>query len=68
MVDRDIANVGTGDRNSLIAPLIIPVATEISALKKAFAFADDVVTNSYYTFYQFWIDTVGYHPFLDYGK
>lgn len=39
--------------------------TEISALKKAFA--EDLVTQNYADFCQFWQDTMGWHPFLD-GK
>jgi len=37
---------------------------EISELKKAFA--EDVVTQTYDTFCKFWIDVLGWHPFLDY--
>lgn len=36
---------------------------EIQALKVAFA--EDVVTQSYELFCDFWVDTLGYHPFLD---
>ena len=38
-------------------------ATEITALKKAFA--DDRVTQNYNDFCNFWSDTLGFHPFLD---
>jgi hypothetical protein len=38
-------------------------ATEISALKQAYA--EDKVTQSYEAFTQFWLDTLGWHPFLD---
>lgn len=38
-------------------------ATEISALKKAFA--DDRVTQNYNDFCNFWQETLGFHPFLD---
>jgi hypothetical protein len=38
-------------------------ANEIVAFKKAFA--EDKVTQSYQDFIQFWVDTLGYHPFLD---
>lgn len=38
-------------------------ANEISALKKAFA--EDIVTNNYADFCNFWYDTLGWHPFLD---
>lgn len=39
---------------------------EITALKKAFA--EDVVTQNYHEFCKFWLDTLGWHPFLDYSK
>jgi len=39
-------------------------ATEISGLKHAYA--EDRVTQSYQEFCQFWEDTLGWHPFLDY--
>lgn len=38
---------------------------EIEALKKAYA--DDIVTQNYTQFCQFWLDTLGWHPFLDYA-
>lgn len=38
--------------------------SEISTLKKAYA--DDVVTQNYADFCQFWINTLGWHPFLEY--
>jgi len=38
-------------------------ATEIETLKKAFA--EDVVTRNYEDFCNFWVDTLGWHPFLD---
>lgn len=38
-------------------------ANEIVAFKKAFA--EDKVTQTYQDFTQFWMDTLGYHPFLD---
>lgn len=41
-------------------------ANEITALKKAYT--DDHVTQNYHAFCQFWTDTLGYHPFLDYNK
>lgn len=37
---------------------------EISALKKAFA--EDRVTQSYRDFVNFWQETLGWHPFLNY--
>ncbi len=37
---------------------------QLSNLKKAYA--ENVVTQNYDTFCSFWIDTLGYHPFLDY--
>lgn len=37
---------------------------EITALKKAYA--DDLITQSYSVFCQFWLDILGYHPFLNY--
>lgn len=37
---------------------------EITALKKAYA--EDLVTQNYNVFSQFWLDTLGWHPFLDY--
>ena len=37
---------------------------EITAFKKAYA--EDLVTQNYSQFCQFWIDTLGWHPFLDY--
>jgi len=39
---------------------------ELSALKKAYA--EGKVTQSYTEFCQFWLDTLGWHPFLDYAK
>jgi len=36
---------------------------EIIALRQAFA--EDKVTQSYAEFTQFWMDTLGWHPFLD---
>lgn len=36
---------------------------EITVLKKAFQ--EDVVTQNYSDFCQFWITTLGWHPFLD---
>lgn len=41
-------------------------AVEISALKRAYA--EDHVTQEYPSFCQFWQDTLGFHPFLDYDK
>lgn len=38
--------------------------SELEALKKAYA--EDLVTRNYFSFCQFWQDTLGYHPFLDY--
>lgn len=38
--------------------------TELSTLKKAYA--EDLVTQNYTAFCQFWLDTLGWHPFLDY--
>jgi hypothetical protein len=38
-------------------------SAEISALKKAFA--EDMVTQTYTGFCEFWEDTLGWHPFLD---
>lgn len=38
--------------------------SEIASLKKAYA--EDVVTQQYGTFCQFWLDVLGWHPFLDY--
>lgn len=40
--------------------------TELSAFKKAYA--ENVVTQNYSDFCQFWLDTLGWHPFLDYSK
>jgi hypothetical protein len=37
---------------------------ELTALKQAFA--EDKVTQSYTEFCQFWLDTLGWHPFLNY--
>ena len=42
----------------------ITYAEEISALKKAYA--EGQVVQSYDTFCQFWVDTLGWHPFLEY--
>jgi hypothetical protein len=39
-------------------------ALEIVALQRAYA--EDKVTQEYVDFCQFWQDTLGYHPFLDY--
>lgn len=40
--------------------------TELSAFKKAYA--ENVVTQNYSEFCRFWLDTLGWHPFLDYSK
>lgn len=37
---------------------------ELSALKKAFS--EDQVTQSYEQFIEFWMDILGWHPFLEY--
>lgn len=37
--------------------------TEISALKEAFT--KNLVTQNYHDFTSFWLDTLGWHPFLD---
>ena len=37
--------------------------TEIDAFQKAFT--EDQVTQNYNDFCKFWMDTLGYHPFLD---
>lgn len=37
---------------------------ELAALKKAFV--EDRVTQNYMDFCNFWMDTLGWHPFLDY--
>jgi len=39
---------------------------ELSALKKAYA--EDSVTQNYQVFCKFWLETLGWHPFLDYTK
>ncbi len=39
-------------------------SSEISELKKAFA--ENIVTLNYDTFCKFWVDVLGWHPFLDY--
>lgn len=39
---------------------------ELSALKKAYA--ENTVTQNYPDFCRFWLDTLGWHPFLDYSK
>jgi hypothetical protein len=39
---------------------------ELSALKKAYA--ENIVTQNYPDFCRFWLDTLGWHPFLDYSK
>ncbi len=39
---------------------------ELSALKKAHA--ENIVTQNYPDFCRFWLDTLGWHPFLDYSK
>jgi hypothetical protein len=41
-------------------------SAELTALKKAYA--ENQVTQNYETFCQFWIDTLGFHPFLGYDK
>jgi hypothetical protein len=41
-------------------------ASEIFALKRAYA--EDRVTQEYSDFCQFWLDTLGFHPFLDYTE
>lgn len=40
--------------------------TELSVLKKAYA--ENTVTQNYADFCKFWLDTLGWHPFLDYSK
>lgn len=37
---------------------------EISSLKEAYS--NDIVTQNYSDFCEFWITTLGWHPFLDY--
>lgn len=37
---------------------------ELAALKKAFA--ENKITQSYDDFCNFWVETLGYHPFLEY--
>lgn len=39
---------------------------ELTALK--IAFAENKITQSYDQFCQFWLETLGWHPFLDYTK
>lgn len=39
---------------------------ELSALKKAYG--ENIVTQNYPDFCRFWLDTLGWHPFLDYSK
>ena len=39
---------------------------EISALR--LAFAEDLVTQNYSDFCRFWMDTLGWHPFLEYHR
>lgn len=39
---------------------------EISQLKKAFV--EDKVTQNYKVFCEFWQETLGFHPFLDYDR
>lgn len=39
---------------------------EIELLKKAYA--EDIITQEYASFCQFWQDTFGWHPFLDYAE
>jgi hypothetical protein len=39
---------------------------ELTALKRAYG--EDRVTQNYHDFCQFWLDTLGWHPFLDYTK
>jgi hypothetical protein len=39
---------------------------ELTALKKAYA--EGLIVLKYETFCQFWIDTLGFHPFLGYDK
>lgn len=41
-------------------------AFEIIDLKRAYA--DDLITQEYASFCQFWLDTLGFHPFLNYDK
>jgi hypothetical protein len=41
-------------------------ALEIADLQKAYA--EDHITQNYASFCQFWQDTLGWHPFLDYSK
>lgn len=37
---------------------------ELSAFKAAYA--ENKVTQNYYDFCKFWLDTLGYHPFINY--
>lgn len=37
---------------------------EVAELKKAYS--EDRVTQNYHDFCEFWVNTLGYHPFLDY--
>lgn len=39
---------------------------ELSACKQAYAVG--LVTQHYSTFVEFWLDTLGWHPFLDYER
>lgn len=39
---------------------------EITVFKKAYA--ENMVTQNYADFCKFWLDTLGWHPFLDYSK
>ena len=41
-------------------------ASEIAALK--IAYAEDMITQEYASFCQFWLDILGFHPFLNYDK
>lgn len=39
---------------------------ELSALKRSYS--ENIVTQNYPDFCRFWLDTLGWHPFLDYSK
>lgn len=41
-------------------------STEIHSLKQAYT--ENKITQSYDQFCEFWLEVLGYHPFLDYNK
>jgi hypothetical protein len=56
MIAKEINNLRALDKETY--------ASEIAQLKQAYS--EDKVTQSYPEFCQFWENTLGWHPFIDY--